>query len=75
MTERVAGHLFVDSPRGEACSECGKLWIDVLNERERWKKGELGIAHNDGGSIGLTTQEVEELDAKIQRIWNAGMRF
>ena len=73
--DRVAGHLLGDTPRGEACLECGKLWLDILNDRERWQKGELGIAHNDGGSIGLTTEEVASLQAKIKRIWDAGMRF
>jgi hypothetical protein len=72
---RVAGHLFIDTPRGEACSECGKLWLDVLNDRERWKPRELGIAHNDSGEVGLTVDEIETLNAKLQRIWDAGMRF
>lgn len=71
MNERVAGHLFVDTPRGEACSECGKLWIDVLNTRELWRAGEPNIAHSGC----LTTDEVATLQAKLQRIWDAGMRF
>ncbi len=75
MTARVAGHLFVDTTRGEACSECGKLWLDVLDHRERWQAGQLGVAHNDAGSIGLLATEVAELHAKLQRIWDAGMRF
>lgn len=71
MTDRVAGHLFGDTPRGEACLECGKLWLDVLNHRELWKPGEHGIAHSGA----LNSAEVETLHAKLQRIWNAGMRF
>lgn len=70
MTERVAGHLFVDTPRGEACV-CGMTWIEVLNQREEWKPGVVGIAH-----IGaLNESEIAELNAKLQRIWDAGMRF
>jgi hypothetical protein len=75
MPDRVAGHLFVDTPRGEACAECGKLWMDVLDHRERWVPAALGIAHNDGGGVGLTIDEVAELNRKLERIWNAGMRF
>ena len=71
MPDRVAGHLFVDTPRGEACSECGRTWMEVLDKRERWIVGERGIAHN----MGLTTEEIAQLQAKLERIWNAGMRF
>lgn len=71
MSERVAGHLFADTPRGEACSECGKLWLYVLDRREKWRVGEFDIAHSGG----LTEREVDELNAKLDRIWNAGMRF
>lgn len=70
-SNRVAGHHFIDTPRGEACSECGKLWLDMLDERERWRIGELGIAHNDAGTVGLTTAEVQELHAKLDHIWKA----
>lgn len=71
----VAGHLFVDTPRGEACRECGKLWLDVLDRREEWRPGALGIAHTDAGTVGLTALEVKQLNDKLQRIWDAGMRF
>lgn len=71
MTALVAGHTFVDTPRGEACS-CGKRWIeDVLSQRERWRPGELGIAHSDGGTIGLNDVEIASLHAKLDRIWGA----
>ncbi len=75
MSDRVAGHLFGDTPRGEACLDCGMRWLDVLDNRERWQVGQLGVAHNDAGSVGLLAFEVAELNAKLQRIWNAGMRF
>lgn len=71
MVERVAGHLFVDTSRGEACSECGKLWMDVLNMREYWIEGQPNIAQSGG----LSKIEIEQLNKKLQRIWNAGMRF
>lgn len=71
MSDRIAGHLFVETPRGEACAECGKLWMDVLNQRENWRMGEPGIAHSGG----LTTEEIGQLQAKLERIWDAGMRF
>ena len=72
---RVAGHLFVDTPRGEACADCGKLWMDVLDHRESWRVGALGIAHDDAGGVGLTVSEVQQLEAKLERIWASGMRF
>jgi hypothetical protein len=68
--ERVAGHQFVNTPAGEAC-ECGKTWLYVLDRREEWKPGAPGIAHIGG----LEEKEVAELNAKLQRIWDAGMRF
>jgi len=66
--ERVAGHLFVDTAGGEACIDCGKKWLTVLDHRERWRPGECGIAHQGG----LTSAEIEQLHAKLDRIWNAG---
>jgi hypothetical protein len=71
MPERVAGHLFVDTPRGEACADCGKLWMYILDRREQWRVGEFGIAHIGG----LEEREIAELHAKLERIWNCGMRF
>ena len=71
MSERVAGHSFIDTPRGEACADCGKLWLDVLEDRERWAVGVLGIAHDDAGTVGLTLAEVHQLHAKLDRIWKA----
>lgn len=71
MTDRVAGHLFADSPRGEACSDCNKTWLEVLNMRELWIVGAHGIACRGA----LNTPELESLHAKLQRIWDAGMRF
>lgn len=71
VSDRVAGHTFTDTPRGEACSECGKLWMEVLNVRELWRAGQVGIAHSGA----LNETEVKELQAKLDRIWDAGMRF
>ena len=66
----VAGHAFVETPCGEACS-CGKTWLYVLDRREEWRPGVTGIAHTGG----LTIEEIAQLNAKLQRIWDAGMRF
>jgi len=71
MPDKVAGHTFVQTERGEACADCGKLWLDVLNARELWTPGATGIAHT--GALNVT--EIAELQAKLERIWNAGMRF
>lgn len=65
----IAGHSFIEMPHGRACQSCGKTWIAVLNDREFWRPGEMGIAHSGG----LNAFEVAQLEAEIARIWAAGL--
>lgn len=65
----IAGHTFVEFPHGRACQSCGKTWISVLNDREFWRPGEIGIAHSGA----LNSAEVAQLEAEISRIWTAGL--
>lgn len=64
----VAGHKFVETPQGEACAVCGRRWLDILNQREFWRNGEMGIAHHGA----LNDAEVAELNDKLDRMWSAG---
>ena len=63
----IAGHSFVETPSGRQCAACGKTWLAVLAEREHWKPGTQGIAHNGA----LTENECNQLHAEIERIWKA----
>lgn len=61
----LAGHSMVPGPRGSVCQQCGRTWIEMLDNRDRWRPGEFGIAHTGG----LTDGEVRELQAELDRIW------
>ncbi len=65
MTRHLAGHTMAAGPAGDACSICGRTWIDMLNNRDRWRPGQLGIAHRDA----LNAAECQELHAEIERIF------
>lgn len=67
MSEMTAGHCFVDTPSGEACANCGTRWLDLVAKRDQWRPGECGIAHQGF----LTQSEVDELNAKLGRVWRA----
>lgn len=64
----IAGHSFQEFPHGRACQSCGKTWIAVLNDREFWRPGEMGIAHSGA----LNEFECGQLRAEVERIWAAG---
>ena len=61
----IAGHQFTDQPHGRVCDWCGRRWLDILAHREFWRAGEAGIAHSGL----LSTYEVNELNAELDRIW------
>jgi hypothetical protein len=66
MTVRyLAGHPMDDGLHGLVCTLCGRTWLQMLAEREHWRKGELGIAH----VAGLSDNEVGELRAELDRLW------
>jgi hypothetical protein len=67
MSEMTAGHRFVDTPAGETCANCGTRWLDLVAKRDQWRPGECGIAHQGF----LTQSEVDELNAKLGRVWRA----
>lgn len=62
----IAGHSFLDQPHGRACEWCGRTWINLLDNRDLWKVGELDIAHS-GALVG---EEVKQLEAEVQRVWD-----
>lgn len=54
---RVAGHTLQHTARGLACASCEKRWVDLLDQRHRWRVNEQDIAHVGG----LNAGEVMEL--------------
>lgn len=65
----IAGHIMADTPSGRACSVCGRTWRHMLDNRDRWRVGQLEIAHYGA----LSANEVAELEAEVERIWAAVM--
>ena len=62
----IAGHSFVETFGGRACSSCGRSWIAIAGSTED-DIGALGIAH-----VGkLSKEEFDEIVAERSRIWAA----
>lgn len=56
----------IEAVGGARCAECGRSWLSLLDNRDRWRRGETGIAHGDWA---LTDKQVAELEGEIDRIW------
>lgn len=67
MSYKLAGHTMVSTPHGDVCESCGRTWAQMLQEREYWRPGALGVAHVGG----LLESELAELNARLDRIWGA----
>ena len=65
MTRFIAGHSMTDTLHGSACTACGKTWLAMLGEREHWRVGAAGVAHQGL----LAAHEVAELNAEVERLW------
>lgn len=62
----IAGHSFVETFGGRACSNCGRSWTAIAGSTED-DIGALGIAH-----VGkLSKEEFDEIVAERSRIWAA----
>jgi len=57
----LAGHRMEDYGNGLRC-EGGRTWRYLLEHRDQWIVGRLGLAHNDAGTIGLSSGEIESLN-------------
>ena len=66
----LAGHPMQDCGAGLVC-ECGMTWRRLLDNRHRWIKGELGLAHYDAVTVGLSDGEIASLEeyAKEYEEW------
>lgn len=66
----ITGHTLSSLPRGHGCTVCGRLWVEIIDQRARWTVGEIDIAHS--GS--LVEREVAELhaydEARNAMIWD-----
>jgi len=57
----------VETPHGDVCESCGRTWAQMLQEREYWQPGVMGVAHVGG----LLSSEIAELNDRVERIWKA----
>ena len=65
MSGTIAGHTFIDGPGGRVCKYCTRTWIYLLDRRDQWVPGAPGLAHSGN----LTSTEVDELNAEVDRIY------
>jgi len=57
----LGGHNMQDRGSGLVCA-CGISWRFLLDNRDRWIKGQLGLAHDDAGDIGLSEGEIAQME-------------
>jgi len=68
MTILLAGHPMIDRGAGLFCPECGQTWAFLLDNRDRWKPGVMGLAHNDAGTVGLNVIEIGQMERYLDWI-------
>lgn len=63
----IAGHTFVETPRGRRCSGCDRAWVDIAGVQptdiER-----SGFAHTGV----LSEPEYRQIVAERERLWELG---